>query len=359
MTPTTEAELAEAIGAATSPLRIKGGGTRVMPGAGEGLSTRGLSGISLYEPGALTVVAGAGTPLAEVEAALEAEGQMLPFEPGVMRGLLGTHGEPTIGGAVACNASGPRRVQLGACRDFLIGLRFVDGAGRVLKNGGRVMKNVTGYDLVKLLCGSYGTLGVISEVAFKVLPKPETTATLIWRGGTFAEDLQVMTEALCSPFGVTGAARGHDGDVLIRVEGMAGSVAYRSAQLRLLAGRAAARIETDASANDALWRDIRDVTCFAGQPGRIWRTSVKPSDMPAIAALPHRHMVDWGGGLIWTLTEENIDLRAQITAPGHSTLLRGCGAPLFHPEPPPIAALSAGLRAKFDPRGILNPGLMG
>ncbi|MEM6744014.1 MAG: FAD-binding protein, partial [Pseudomonadota bacterium] len=200
MTPRTEAELAEAVAGLTAPVEVVGGGTRQGLGrpvqAGETLSAAGLCGVSLYEPGALTIVAGAGTPLAEVEAALAAEGQRLPFEPMDHRGLLGSEGEPTIGGAVACNVSGPRRVQAGACRDSLIGVRFVDGGGRAIKNGGRVMKNVTGYDLVKLMAGSYGTLGVLSEVAFKVLPAPEAVAVLRLEGLDDARAVEAMTAAL-------------------------------------------------------------------------------------------------------------------------------------------------------------------
>ena len=178
--PDTEAELARMLAAADGPLRVQGGGTRPIGGPVEGtpLTTSRISGIELYEPGALTMVAKAGTPLAEIEAALAEEGQRLAFEPIDHRGLLGTEGTPTVGGVFAANVSGPRRIQCGAARDFLLGVRFVDGAGRVVKNGGRVMKNVTGYDLVKLMAGAHGTLGVLTEVALKVLPVPEMSATL-------------------------------------------------------------------------------------------------------------------------------------------------------------------------------------
>ncbi|WP_295316268.1 FAD-binding protein, partial [Roseobacter sp.] len=169
MKPENEAALAEMIRSANGPLTVTGGGTRGMTGDGETLETGALSGISLYEPGALTIVAGAGTPLADVHTALAAENQRLAFEPMDHRPLLGTTGEPTLGGVIAANVSGPRRIQGGAARDYALGVRFVDGAGNIVKNGGRVMKNVTGYDLVKLMCGSCGTLGVLSEVALKVL----------------------------------------------------------------------------------------------------------------------------------------------------------------------------------------------
>ncbi len=174
--PESEEQLAEMVRGANGPLSVRGGGTRHMPGDGEALTTSGLTGITLYEPGALTLVALAGTPMAVVEKALAKEGQRLPFEPMDHRALLGTKGTPTIGGAVAMNVSGPRRVQAGACRDSLIGVRFVDGEGTVIKNGGRVMKNVTGYDLVKLMAGARGSLGVLSEVSFKVLPSAATEA---------------------------------------------------------------------------------------------------------------------------------------------------------------------------------------
>jgi glycolate oxidase FAD binding subunit len=182
MTPNSEAELAQIVADAKAPLAIHGGGTRGVAVDGDALSTANLSGIELYEPGALTIVVKAGTPVAEVDAALAIEGQRLAFEPMDHRGLLGATGTPTMGGLIAANISGPRRIQAGAARDFALGVRFVDGRGEIIKNGGRVMKNVTGYDLVKLMSGSHGTLGVLTEVSLKVLPMPETEATLLLHG---------------------------------------------------------------------------------------------------------------------------------------------------------------------------------
>ena len=368
MKPASEAELAEAVRGAAGPLVIRGGGTRGIgrPVQGELLETGGLAGISLYEPGALTIVAGAGTPLAEVEAALAAEGQRLPFEVPDMRGLLGTEGESTIGGVVAANASGPRRIQAGACRDSLIGVRFVDGSGTVVKNGGRVMKNVTGYDLVKLMAGSHGTLGVISEVSFKVLPVPESAASLIVAVPGVEDAVAAMAAAMVSPYEVNGAAYLPGTGVVLRIEGFAASVAYRAGKLSDIVKRfGGVEIEEGREATLARWAAIRDVAPFQGAGGDVWRISVKPSDAPGVVArLGCDVMLDWAGGLIWALAEPVTDLRARVQVPGHATLVRAAPetrariAP-FQPEPAPLAAVSAGLRAKFDPRGILNPGIMG
>jgi glycolate oxidase FAD binding subunit len=371
LTPASEAELSEAVAAAGGPLRILGGGTRPVgrPVTGEALSVAGLTGVELYEPGALTIVARAGTPLAEIEALLAKENQRLPFEPMDHRALLGTDGVPTIGGVVAANVSGPRRIQAGACRDSLIGVRFVDGTGTVLKNGGRVMKNVTGYDLVKLLAGSWGTLGVLSEVAFKVLPETETQANVVIHGLSPHQAVEAMSTALGSPFEVTGAAHLTGGDgpqTVLRLEGFAASVAYRTERLSaLLAPFGSVLAEQDASAARALWKEVRDVQAFAETSGDVWRISVKPSDAPDIAALAQGDaLFDWGGGLIWVCVPEGTDLRARLGAfAGHATLVRASEdtrariAP-FQPEAAPVAALSEGLRQQFDPRGILNRGLM-
>ncbi|MEM6676312.1 MAG: FAD-binding protein, partial [Pseudomonadota bacterium] len=201
--PESEAALAEAVAEAAgagAPIEIRGGGTRSGLGrpvqSERTITTTALSGITLYEPGALTLVAQAGTPLAEIETALDAEGQMLPFEPMDHRPLLGTEGAPTLGGAVATAAAGPRRLSAGGTRDSMIGVRYVDGTGQAVANGGRVMKNVTGYDLVKLMAGQHGTLGVLTEVGFKVLPKPAATATLLLDGLDEATAVAAMCAAM-------------------------------------------------------------------------------------------------------------------------------------------------------------------
>jgi len=355
MRPETEGELAEAVRGANGPLRIVGGGTRGIGSvSGELLETGGLSGVTLYEPGALTLVAGAGTPLADVEALLAAERQRLPFEVPDLRGLLGRDGASTLGGVVAANASGPRRVQVGACRDAALGLRFVDGRGAVIKSGGRVMKNVTGYDLVKLLAGSWGTLGVISEVSLKVQALPEAEATLC-APMAVGPAVAAMAAALGSPFDLTGAAWAA-GEVRLRVEGMAGSVAYRTGALRAHLG-GDWRVVTGAE-SAAAWREVRDVGPLQGLTGPLWRVSVKPSDAVALLdGLEAEAVLDWGGGLVWVCGEGDVRGRASVLG-GHASLLRGAGS-AFHPEAPAVARLAAGLRAQFDPRGIFNAGLMG
>ena len=375
MIPDTEDALATAIRDATSPLRIQGGGTRHLHRAPDGdtLCTSGLSGITLYDPGALTIVAKAGTPVAEIEKALAAENQRLAFEPMDHRGLLGTQGEPTLGGVVAANVSGPRRVAVGACRDFVLGVRFVDGNGTIIKNGGRVMKNVTGYDLAKLMTGSHGTLGVLTEVALKVLPDVACTGVLLFEGLSDAQAIAAMSAALGSPFEVTGAAHlapGIDGQpvTMIRIEGFAKSVRYRAEQLTAkLADHGKPVLQfsdqTDTPySTDRGWTHVRDVLGLAQADGDIWRLSVKPSDAAALVTRLETRAVqyDWGGGLIWALTPPGYDLRGAMgDTPGHATLIRSSSdLPRFHPEPAAIATLNAGLRQRFDPRNILNPGLM-
>jgi glycolate oxidase FAD binding subunit len=355
--PRDEADLADIIASARAPMVIEGGGTRLAaPPLGDVLRTQMLTGVVLYEPAALTLVAWAGTPLADLRAVLAAQRQRLAFEPPDMRGILGranSAGESTIGGVVAANASGPRRVQSGACRDSLIGLRMVDGQGRIIKNGGRVMKNVTGYDLVKLMAGSYGALGVICEVAFKVQAMPEAEVTLAVSGLDEAAGLAVLRRALGTPYDVSGAARA-GGVSYIRIEGMEGSTAYRAGQLRALIAGDTDLISAEASA--ALWRGIGDARALVGRVGDLWRLSVLPTDAAAIvaalAADPLRDVVyDWGGGLIWAVLPHGrgADVARALGGRGAGVLLRGAGAAPFAAQPAQIAALSAALKAQFDP----------
>jgi glycolate oxidase FAD binding subunit len=359
MRPQNERELAEAVRDAAGPLRVQGGGTRpVGAGAGEVLETGGLAGVRLHEPEALTLVAGAGTALAEVEAVLAGARQKLAFEPVRWGPVLGAAGESTIGGVVAANVSGPRRVQAGAARDALIGVRFVDGRGEVITNGGRVMKNVTGYDLVKLLAGSWGTLGVLSEVSFKLLPVAGAEATLVLPELGAGDAVAAMAAALGSPYDVSGAGWMPGVGAVVRVEGLAESVAYRAGRLTALLQRfGAVRVEREGSG--ALWRALGEVAPLQGLTGDLWRFSVMPSQAPGVVArLRCPVVLDWGGGLIWAVLPAGADARA-LAAPysGHATLMRGAGA-AFEPEAPAVAAISAALRARFDPRGILNPGRM-
>lgn len=361
MRPGSEAELAEIIRAATAPLAVTGGGTRRLgPAAGAVLETAGLAGVRLYEPGALTLVAGAGTPLAEVEGLLAGERQRLAFEPPDLRGLLGREGSSTLGGMAAANAGGPRRVQVGAARDAMLGVRLVDGRGEVVKNGGRVMKNVTGYDLVKLAAGSRGTLWVLTEVSLKVQAVPETEATLIAEAEE-AAGLALLRAALKTPYDISGAAF-EGGRVLLRVEGLAGSVAYRVQALKAALG--GDWQATGAAESAAIWRAVRDVAAFAGQPGAIWRLVVRPTAAAGIvaalrAAGPVQAVFDWGGGLVWLLTGAAAKVREAMGTDGHATLVRplpGMAEPLLPPEAPAVAALTARLRAEFDPKGLFAGG---
>lgn len=363
MTPKNEQDLSECVAGAKGPLAIQGGGTRGVFVAGDVLNTNGISGINLYEPGALTVVVKAGTAVSEIEVALAGERQRLAFEPMDYRGLLGLKGEPTIGGVVAGNISGPRRVQVGAARDFTLGVRFVDGQGTIVKNGGRVMKNVTGYDLVKLMAGSWGTLGVLSEVSLKVLPMPEADATLQIHGLNMTDAAAAMATALGSPYDVSGSAHlpnDEGGLTMIRVEGFENSVAYRIAQLRETLSKFGGEMSVSKD-TVADWAAVRDVQNFHNKDGDVWRVSVKPSDGPSVVGVcePLEAQFDWAGGLVWLRTTQGADVRGKLAGiVGHATLVRGSGQPRFHPENKGVATLSDGLRQRFDPRGILNVGLM-
>lgn len=364
MTPGNEAELAEILTARFAnhqSLLIAGGGTRVETDRlnVDLLSTTKISGVVTYSPGEMTLIAKAGTPLAEIEPMLAKEGQALAFEPADMRGVLGRDGGSTIGGMVAANASGPRRILAGACRDHLLGVRFADGQGRILKNGGRVMKNVTGLDLSKLMAGSHGTLGVLTEVVLKTLPASEARATLAFHGVDEVQAVEIFSAALATPFEISGAAY-HNGTAWLRIEGLGPQIAYR--QDRLLSMFTGREVEIlDADATISLWRDLRDITHFKGDTP-LWRILVKPSDAPTISAslkqLSGEISLDWGAGLIWYCGPGEVTTIRAI-AP-HATLIRrgGLQGPAFAPQSEALRRISDGLRQRFDPAGILNPGLM-
>ncbi|MTH35061.1 FAD-binding protein [Paracoccus limosus] len=343
MQPETEAELADMIRAAREPLSPLGGGSRLHPGEGQGLrlDLSALTGVVLYEPAALTLVVRAGTPLAEIQTLLAAEGQMLAFEPDARPGS-------TIGGVASANASGARRVQAGACRDAMLGLRFVTGQGEVIANGGRVMKNVTGYDLVKLLAGARGRLGVLTEVALKTAPRPQTRAVLALPGLGAAQAIPALTAALTGPYDVSGAAWLPGQGALIRVEGLAGSVAIRRAAL------------TQRLAGFGPVDEVADWPQTVPQPGPVpdargdlWRIICRPSEAPALlAALPPPEALDWGGALIWLRLPPG-EAPALPVWSGHATRVSGA-QPLSLPAPDPIVArINASLRERFDPRAIL------
>lgn len=372
MTPQSEAELAAHLAGATEPLHIQGGGTRsLFPPEGPVLHTTGLNGVTLYEPGALTLVVQAGTPLAQIRSLLAAERQRLPFDPPDFAALQGRSGSSTIGGVAALNASGPARLQAGACRDCLIGLRFVDGLGRVVKNGGRVMKNVTGYDLVKLLAGSEGRLGVLSELSFRLQPMPETEVTLRLEGIAARDQAQVMARALTSPWDVSGAASDPaKGLVWLRLEGFDEQTRYRSARLQERLGHAdVTLIEGGASAE--LWAGIRDLTQLS-VAGAVIRHSARPSHMPGLLELiartaPAEVLSDLGGGWL-SIGCEAKDAPALLTAlqaraaveGGHARLLKApaglpADLPLRQPEDPVTARLSAAIAAQYDPKGLFAP----
>lgn len=362
-------------------IEIKGGGTRSGFGrplqTDATLSTHGLSGITAYTPSELVLSAQAGTPMHEIEAALAANNQMLPFEPMDHRALYATSGEPTLGGVAACNVSGPRRVKAGAARDSLIGVRFVNGCGDAIKNGGRVMKNVTGLDLVKLSCGAHGGLGLLTEVMFKLAPKPQRTGTLVLESLDDARAIAAMSAALGSPFEVSGAAHlpREGGRTLLRVEHFAISVNYRLGELaKLLAGHGAVRL-LDEAESLVLWREVRDAAALADSAHpAIWRASLPPASAAAFVAeikaagLLRSHFYDWGGGLVWLATEaQALDTgavhAAAARAKGHATLMRApdearARTEVFQPQTRILMDLTKRVKTSFDPDRILNPGRM-
>ena len=394
--PETEQELADlVIEAAESrtPLEVMGKGTKRElghpVGAGAVVSTEAMTGVTLYEPTELVIVAKTGTPLAEIEAKLAENEQELPFEPVDLAPLLGYgRGDGTIGGVIATNISGSRRILKGAARDHVLGIRAVNGRGEVIKAGGRVMKNVTGYDLGRTLAGSWGTLAIMTEVSLKVLPAQRETRTLICYGLTDQTAIEALCIAMGTPYEVSGtlhmhqelAARMSDEEIAgaeaavtaIRVENFPASAKYRASRLRQAILAYGPALELDTARSKAFWDDVRRLKMFQGTTNPLWRVSTAPSQAAKLIGnlsrkVDGRVVYDWSGGLLWLetppLTDAGaVDIRRQLAElGGHATLIRAdnatrAGIDVFQPLEPQHAILSAKLKHAFDPLGIFNPG---
>ncbi len=383
--------------ASEQPLEIIGHGSKRLVGQPMAtnalLDLSALNAVTSYEPTELIITVQAGAPLADVLSLIDSKNQQFAFEPVNTALLLGTPEVGTIGGMIGAGLAGPRRIKAGGVRDHLLGAHAVSGFGDSFKAGGKVVKNVTGYDLCKLLAGSWGTLAVMTEVTLKVMPRPESERTLVLRGLDDVTANRAMTAALGSPFDVSGAAHlpnsvfrsaaapgglGGEGSALtlLRLEGIAASVAHRAAALvKALAPFGTAEMVEDA-ASAALWVFVRDVQPFAaggalgGWP--VWRIVCPPASGGALGQALAREgggdvIYDWGGGLIWAALPPKPDAHAALLRPrvdaagGHATLLRASdevrrNVDVFHPQPAGLAALGERVRHSFDPKNILNRG---
>jgi glycolate oxidase FAD binding subunit len=376
-----------------APLELVGAGTKRGWGHGVAadhlLDLSGLAGVIDYEPEELVLVAHAGTSVAEIEGLLRQKNQQMAFEPPDFGPLFGTAAErATIAGVIACNLSGPRRIRAGAARDSFLGLQAVTGRGELIKAGARVVKNVTGYDVTKLVAGSHGTLVALTEVAVKVLPMPEKTRTVLVFGLDPQRAVSVLGEALSSPQEISGAAflpaavaarssvsyvRGAGVPVAaLRIEGPPASAAARTAALRDMLARHGEVEELHSRNSVTLWREIRDVAPLASAD-MVWRLSVPPAAGGSVLAelTADGRMagyLDWGGGLVWLAGPADQAMGLAIRAGaemagGHATLLVAPDSlknvvPVFHPQPAERFRLTQRLKEGFDPMGLLNPGRM-
>jgi len=396
--PAADWELASMIAGFASrnqPIEIKGTGTKTRIGrpmqTGATITTQSLRGITLYEPTELVMSARAGTPLAQIEAELAGNGQMLAFEPIDLGIAIGSApGQQSIGGVFAGNLSGARRIVSGAARDHLIGAKGVNGRSEMFKSGGRVMKNVTGYDVARGLCGSWGTLAVLTEVTFKVLPWPESAATLGYAGLPDDIATELMCAAMGTPFEVSGCAHLREGLLrrlaiprlgsvsggltVLRIENFAKSVTYRKGALKERLKAYGDPIELDYAETLDFWAGLRQLRMLNDKMSCLWRISTAPSKGPKVVAAIERHMsveafYDWSGGLVWLEVPTSADAgasdirRAVAVHGGHATLIRAeqhvrSAVDVFQPQTPTIERLTRGLKTAFDPQGLLNPGRM-
>lgn len=374
--PASNSELAELITAAANDgekLRVRGGGSKDAIGAAtptaRTLDMSGFSGVVDYDPPELVLTARAGTPLAEIKALLAAEQQMLAFDPWDHGPMLGESiGAATIGGVTSAGVSGPRRLISGAARDHLLGFEAVSGGGEIFKAGAKVVKNVTGFDLSKLIAGSWGRLVAMTELTLKVVPKPRTRKTLLLRGLDPEAAVAMMARALGSAADVSATTHlqsWRDAPATVfRLDGFPPSVAARIDTLTALIGDKFALESLDDDASDALWDEIRDVTILP-RNGPLWRIVVAPSKAPAfVAALSDtKWFMDWAGGLVWAATAEDATKvrTAAADSGGHATLIRADAAvraaiSTFHPQASGVEALETQVRRAFDPAGVFETG---
>jgi len=396
--PDTVEELAYLVAEAAdtrTPLEVMGRGTKREVGRpvqhGAVLSTENLVGVPLYEPSELTLVALAGTPVAKVEQLLAENEQEFPFEPVDLGPVLGFgRGEATIGGMVATNISGSRRILRGSVRDHVLGVQAVNGQGEIVRAGGRVMKNVTGYDVGRALAGSWGTLAVMTEISLKVLPAQREVRTVLCFGLADGNAIEALSFAHRTPFEVSGtvhiqaelAERLSDQEIAnagaavtaLRVENFPASARYRSNRLKQMLQAYAPALELDTARSRAFWDEIRTLKVFQKPALPLWRISTLPTEAPKLVAqlakkIDVRVLYDWSGGLIWLETPPISDVgaveirRTLAEFGGHATLIRAeaksrAVVDVFQPLDAPLMALSAGLKRAFDPIGILNPGRM-
>jgi glycolate oxidase FAD binding subunit len=364
LAPRDAVELAEIIRTHVRPLEPIGLGSKRSIGRpvdADALDLAALDGILAYEPDELVLTARAATPLAVIEAALATHRQRLAFEPPDYGPLLGIECGQTLGGVLATNLAGSRRVTAGAARDHFLGFDAVSGRGEHFKAGGKVVKNVTGYDLPKLIAGSWGTLAVLTEATIRVAPLPEAEITLIVESETPESAVELMTQALGSSCDVSSAAFDPRQGVALRLEGFAASVDARATALRALLN--AGGTELASSQSLAFWARHGGAHALADWPV-VWRISVPPSRAPRVLAslAPERYLLDWGGGLIWAAYGrlDAAQVRGAVRE-GHATLIKAPATArretcTFPPPPASLAAVHARIKLAFDPDNRLNPG---
>jgi glycolate oxidase FAD binding subunit len=396
--PADEKQLSDAVAWAAAekqPLEVVAGGSKRAFGrpvkAEHRLDLSQIAGVVNYEPAELILTARPATPLASIKAELQAKRQMLAFEPPDLSGLMGSSAEPTLGGALACNLAGPRRVRTGAARDFFLGFSAVNGVGEIWKAGGKVVKNVTGYDMMKLMAGSFGTLSVLTEVTLKVTPRPESECTILLRALADKVAIAAMAKALNTPFEVSSVAHlppaaarrllspdlgaGLGAITAVRLEGPSPSVAYRADAVESVFSHG---VRLDSSASAQFWSEVGEVHRLLPPLGRVlWRLCPTPSFASIVVNDVRTRLAsaegffDWGGGLVWlSLDAEEAGsdagaaiVRAAMKHGGHSTLVVAPEAireriAVFEPSDGPLRELAARIKMGFDPSNVLNPGRM-